>query len=115
MRILLVEDDTMVSSWITTLLEEDAHRVDVAETSADGKRLAELTDYDLLMVDLELPDQSGIAVVQSVRRSGHATPIIVVTARHDHEDTIAALDAGADDYITKPVPNGVIKARVRAA
>jgi DNA-binding response OmpR family regulator len=115
MRVLLIEDDVMVSSWVKKLLDEDGLRVDVAGTCDDGLQLAELTDHDLIMLDLELPDRSGIAVVQALRRAGRSTPIIVLTARGDHDDAIVALDAGADDYIVKPVPNGVIKARVRAA
>jgi two-component system, OmpR family, response regulator len=115
MRLLLIEDDTMVSSWVKKLLEEEQHRVDVADTCGQGTRLATVSEYDLLIVDLELPDGSGISAVYEMRRAGCTTPIIVMTGRSGQADTVAALDAGADDYIVKPVPAEVLKARARAA
>ena len=115
MRILVIDDDAMVSRWVAKVLGESDHAVDVAETAGDGQRLAMATHYDLAMVDLDLPDGSGLAIVQTLRRAGRKMPIIIMTGRADDDGIVAGLDAGADDYLVKPVANGVLRARVRAA
>ncbi len=115
MRILVIDDDETVSRWVAKVLTEADHAVDIALTAEAGRTLALSMDYDLALVDLELPDGSGLSVIHEIRRGGKSMPIIIISARADDEGTIAGLDAGADDYLIKPVANGVLRARVRAA
>ncbi|HEX6631096.1 MAG TPA: response regulator transcription factor [Gemmatimonadaceae bacterium] len=113
-RVLIVEDDPQVSAWVARLVEEEGHVVDVADRMAAADRLAAATPYGLAIVDLELPDRSGIALVHALRRAGQTLPIIILTGRAEDEVVVAGLDAGADDYLVKPVSDRVLRARVRA-
>lgn len=114
MRVLAVEDDPNVRSWIQMVLGEAGMMVDVAPTAEEGRVLALSMEYDLMLVDLDLPDRSGLTVVYSVRRAGRRLPIVIMTGNDDEESIVSGLDAGADDYLIKPVSNGVLRARVRA-
>lgn len=105
----------MVVHWIEKVLGEAGYDVDAARTAVDGSRLAASVEYDLGIVDLDLPDGNGLLIVQQLRAAGRTMPIIIMTGRGDDEGIVAGLDAGADDYLVKPVPNGVLRARVRAA
>ncbi|MEP6493339.1 MAG: response regulator transcription factor [bacterium] len=115
MRILVIDDDAMLSHWVAKVLREAEHVVDVAATAGEGHRLALSVDYELALVDLELPDGSGLSVVHDLRRAGKTMPILIMTGRSDDAGIVAGLNAGADDYMIKPVPTDVLRARVRAA
>jgi DNA-binding response OmpR family regulator len=114
-RILIVEDDQQVATWVVRLLAEAGHVADMADRMETAHRLAIATAYSLAIVDLELPDQSGIALVHALRRAGQTMPIIIMTGRAEDAAIVAGLDAGADDYLVKPVSDSVLRARVRAA
>jgi two-component system, OmpR family, response regulator len=113
-RALVVDDDSTLTTLVRRLLEEDGYAVDVAAKAEDGRMLAMVNDYDAIILDLVLPDGHGIPVLQSLRRDGKKTPIIVLTGTKDAEVTVRALDAGADDYLTKPINFAEFKARIRA-
>ena len=115
MRVLVIDDDAMVSHWVAKVLREADHDVDVAGTVGEGHRLAVAKAYDLAVVDLDLPDGSGLAVIHDLRRAGRTMPILVMTGRADDDGVVAGLNAGADDYLVKPVGTDVLRARVRAA
>jgi DNA-binding response OmpR family regulator len=114
MRILIAEDDTPLASFLRKGLEAEHYAVDVA---ADGEAASDLGlayDYDLMILDLNLPKRDGIHVLQQVRGTKDAVPILVLTGRSRVEDRVAALDKGADDYVVKPFSFSELSARVRA-
>ena len=113
-RILLVEDDDPTRRAIASNLAAHGYRVDEAPDGAAALRQWEQARPDLILLDLGLPDTDGIAVVRHVRRD-QTTPIIILSARDLERDKVAALDAGADDYLTKPFGMEELHARVRAA
>ncbi|HEY6218896.1 MAG TPA: response regulator transcription factor [Gemmatimonadaceae bacterium] len=114
MRALIVDDDATLTTLVRRLMEEDGYAVDTAASAEDGRMLAMVNEYDAIVLDLTLPDGNGIQIIQSLRRDGKKTPIIVLTGTKDSEVTVRALDAGADDYLTKPIAFAEFKARVRA-
>jgi DNA-binding response OmpR family regulator len=115
-RVLVIEDDAMVARVVARALTDAEYSVDVADNATDGERLALGEEpYDAILLDLELPDRDGMDVVRSLRAAGCATPILIMTGRDDDAHVVRGLDAGADDYIMKPVGTDVLKARVRAA
>lgn len=114
MRVLLVEDDRMIAQGLTTALRQDGHAVDHV---ADGRSAAEAlrtTSFDMVLLDLGLPQRDGIAVLRELRGRGDSTPVIIVTARDEVSDRIGGLDAGADDYIVKPFDLEELGARMRS-
>ena len=113
-RILVVEDDAAIRNVLRALLHSDLYRVVEAETAARALLEARAHQPDLLLVDLGLPDGDGVKIIESVR-TWSAVPIIVLSARTLEAQKIAALDAGADDYMTKPFSAPELRARVRAA
>jgi DNA-binding response OmpR family regulator len=114
MRVLVVEDERKVASFVARALRETAYAVDVAETGEKGLELAFDNAYDLVLLDIRLPGLSGIEVCQRLRREGVQTPILMLTARSLVEQRVEGLDAGADDYLTKPFALAELLARVRA-
>jgi two-component system OmpR family response regulator len=114
MRALVIEDDAPTAELNKRVLEREGFAVTVGATLAAGERLAVSDDYDLIVTDLILPDGHGLTVVKSVREHGKATPILVLTGVDAIESTVAALDIGADDYLTKPFDVSELRARVRA-
>jgi len=114
MRILVVEDDKKVASFLEQGLREDGYSVDVAHDGGDGASKAHVHDYDLLILDIMLPGKTGIEIVRELRREGTPVPILLLTAKDAAEDMVRGLDAGADDYLTKPFSFEVLLARVRA-
>jgi len=114
MRVLIVEDEKKVASFITRAMEEEGYSVDVAYDGDQGLAHGLTAEYDLIVLDHLLPHLSGRSVCQELRRSGVDSPILMLTARSAIEDRIAGLDAGADDYLTKPFALGELSARVRA-
>jgi two-component system OmpR family response regulator len=113
-RALVVDDDATLTLLVRKLLEEDGYAVDTAASAEDGRMLAMVNEYDAIVLDLVLPDGHGIPIIQGLRRDGKRTPIIVLTGTRDSEVTVRALDAGADDYLSKPINFGEFKARIRA-
>lgn len=115
MRVLIVEDEVRLAENIAEALREGpGYAVDCAHDGADGMNLAECGHYDLLILDLMLPRMEGAAIVRRVRTHGDRTPILVLTARDERERVIALLNAGADDYLTKPFDLGELVARTKA-
>jgi two-component system, OmpR family, copper resistance phosphate regulon response regulator CusR len=114
MRILLVEDERKVASFVARALRENAYAVDVAESGEKALELARDFIYDAILLDVRLPGLSGIEVCQRLRRTGVGTPILMLTARGLVEQRVEGLDAGADDYLTKPFALAELQARVRA-
>ena len=114
MRILLVEDERKVASFIARALRENAYAVDVAETGEKGLELATAIPYDAVLLDIRLPELSGIEVCRKLRRAGIETPVLMLTARSLVEQRVEGLDAGADDYLAKPFALAELQARVRA-
>jgi two-component system, OmpR family, response regulator len=96
------------------VLEQEGFAVDHALTGNDAQTLAFVNEYDAIVLDLQLPDRNGITVLQALRKEGRTTPVIVLTGANDSASTVRALDAGADDYLTKPVVIEEFRARMRA-
>ncbi len=114
MRILVVEDDPHIATVVGDGLRDAGYGVTVTTNGADGFLDARLNDYNLIVLDLTLPTLDGLEVARRLRAAGQATPILMLTARAAERDTIAGLDAGADDYLTKPFGLDELLARVRA-
>jgi len=115
MRVLIVEDETRIAHNVATALREGSgFAVDCADNGVDGATLSAQGHYDLLLLDLMLPGMDGLGIVRQVRARGDATPILVLTARSEREKVIQLLNAGADDYLTKPFDLGELLARVKA-
>lgn len=114
MRILVVEDDPSISSFLEKGLREATFAVDVAADGATGERLAQSKCYDLLVLDLMLPRKDGLTLLRNLRERSLRTPVICLTAKDTVQDRIAGLDAGADDYLVKPFSIAELLARIRA-
>ena len=114
MRILIVEDDRQLRSSIVRGLREASHVVEEATTGEQAIALAEAQPFDVMILDVRLPDIDGLAVCKAVRQSGNRLPILMLTALDGVSQRIAGLDAGADDYLTKPFDFGELLARLRA-
>jgi DNA-binding response OmpR family regulator len=112
-RILVVEDEARIASFLVKGLRAQGHVPTVAETGAEALRRARVGDTDLVLLDLGLPDIDGLDVLASLRRFDRQTPVVVLTARDEVADTVAALDAGADDYLSKPFAFDELLARIR--
>jgi DNA-binding response OmpR family regulator len=114
LKALVIEDDAAVAAAISRTLERGGTLVDVAATANEGQTLALVGNYDAIVLDLGLPDKNGMMVIQALRRDGADTPILVLTGSGDSETTVRALDAGADEYLTKPFKPEEFNARIRA-
>lgn len=114
MRILVIEDEKKVASFIKRGLEEAGYSVDIAADGEEGLYLAEIDDYDLIILDLILPRKSGLEVCKELREQRISIPILILSARDSVEDKVTGLDMGADDYLTKPFAFSELLARVRA-
>ncbi|MEP6916271.1 MAG: response regulator transcription factor [Acidobacteriota bacterium] len=114
MRLLLVEDERSAARMIAKGLREHGHAVDVVADGAGAIQQAAAVAYDAVVLDVLLPMKSGLDVCRELRSSGNAVPVLMLTARDAVEDRIGGLDAGADDYLTKPFHFGELLARVRA-
>jgi len=114
MRILLVEDDKKVASFIRKGLEEEGYAVDVAAEGEAGLFMGLDRLHDLIILDVMLPKKPGFQVLRELRQAKVATPVLMLTARDTVEDKVQGLDAGADDYLTKPFVFAELLARVRA-
>ncbi len=114
MRILLVEDQSHVAGFIAKGLREQAYAVDIARDGEQALYHASVNDYDLVILDVMLPVRDGHSVCRELRASGFRAPILMLTARDAVDDRVAGLDAGADDYLTKPFDFKELLARLRA-
>jgi len=114
MRILVVEDEKRIASFIERGLKEERYVVDVAHTGEKGLFHAEINTYDLIILDIMLPDIDGISICKQLRENGINVPILMLTAKNRVQDKVLGLDSGADDYLTKPFAFDEFLARVRA-
>ena len=114
MKVLVVEDDRKVAGFIEQGLKEEGYVVDVAPDGDEATMLAHVYEYDVILLDLMLPKKNGFQVAQELRREGRNTPILMLTSRDAVEDIVRGLDAGADDYLTKPFRFEELLARLRA-
>jgi|SRR5690348_3735673 len=114
MRILLIEDERKVASFVARALREKSYAVDIAESGEKGLEMAIGAPYDAILLDIRLPGMDGIAVCRQMREEGIETPILMLTARVLVEERVQGLNAGADDYLTKPFALAELEARVRA-
>jgi two-component system copper resistance phosphate regulon response regulator CusR len=114
MRILLVEDEAKVARFIQEGLKTEGYQVEIAADGTSGERKARTGDFDLILLDILLPKKNGFEVLQSLRREGIRTPVLMLTARSATEDIVQGLDHGADDYLTKPFAFNELLARVRS-
>jgi DNA-binding response OmpR family regulator len=114
MRVLVLEDETKVGCFIKRALEEESYAVDLCEDGAKGLEMALATDYDLLVVDVMLPGMSGLDVLKNLRRERIHMPVLILSAQSQIDQRVKGLDAGADDYLTKPFAIDELLARVRA-
>src|SRR5450756_1693337 len=113
MRILVVDDDVGLLQLIVRVLHDEAYAVDTASTGEEARTLALVNDYDGIILDLHLGDRHGFEILQELRRAGRSTPVLLYSGQADAETIVRGLDAGADDYIVKPVSNQELRARVR--
>jgi two-component system, OmpR family, copper resistance phosphate regulon response regulator CusR len=114
MKILVVEDDRKVAGFIQQGLKEEGCVVDLARDGEEATMLAHVNDYDIILLDVMLPKKNGFQVATELRREGRNTPILMLTSRDATEDVVRGLDAGADDYLSKPFQFDILLARVRA-
>ncbi len=114
MRVLVVEDDRKVASFLAKGLREEGYAVDVAHDGVDGELKARVYDYDVLVLDVMLPGKSGFEIVRDLRKERRSVPVLLLTARDAKEDVVRGLNAGADDYLTKPFSFDELLARIRA-
>jgi heavy metal response regulator len=113
-RILLVEDERHISTYVKRGLEEEGYAVDAVYTGKEALEWAEAATYDLVLLDILLPELDGISVCRELRQRGDRTPVLMLTARDTVDDRVAGLDAGADDYLVKPFAIKELLARLRA-
>jgi two-component system copper resistance phosphate regulon response regulator CusR len=114
MRILLVEDEPRMANVIAKGLREHSYAVDVAQDGDAGLYQTAINNYDVIVLDVLLPQRDGFEVCRELRRRGNATPVLMLTARAAIDDRITGFDAGADDYLTKPFSFRELLARIRA-
>ncbi len=114
MRVLVVEDDKGVASFLRRGLREALYTVDLAADGEEALFLAQTGEYDLIVLDLVLPKRDGLDVLRTLRGSRVTVPVLILTGKESEEDKVAGLDAGADDYLTKPFGFDEFLARVRA-
>lgn len=114
MRLLVIEDNPKMAAAVERGLTEHGFSVDVSRTGHDGEDMAAVEGYDAVILDLMLPDHDGLKLCQNLRRRGVHTPVLMLTALSGTRDKVVGLEAGADDYLTKPFDFDELVARVRA-
>ena len=114
MRILLIEDDTMIADAVAGSLKDSGYAVDWINNGRTAVTAFGSQSYDLILLDLGLPGQDGLDVLQQLRGSGNPTPVLILTARDDLHSRLSGLDGGADDYLVKPFDMAELQARMRA-
>lgn len=113
MRILIVDDDHAILNLMKRVLSDEAYAIDLASTGEEARTLALVHDYDGIILDLNLGDRHGFEILQELRRAGRRTPVMLYSGKGDSATIVRGLDAGADDFIVKPVSNDELRARVR--
>ena len=114
MRALIIEDDPVIADFIGRGLREAGFVIDHAADGESGLAVATTEDFDVAIVDLMLPRLDGLAVIQAMRRKGVRTPVLILSARHTVDDRVKGLEAGGDDYLTKPFAFAELMARIQA-
>ena len=114
MKMLLVEDEEKVAHFISKGLEEEGYAIDVAYDGRKGLDLLKEFTYDLVLLDLMIPEISGLDLLKIIRSWGNNTPVLIITAKNSKEDVVKGLDTGSDDYLTKPFSFDELLARIRA-
>lgn len=114
MKILVVEDEKKVASFIKRGLADENYNVTVSHDGVDGLKQALNSDFNLVVLDVSLPKKDGVTFVKELRAAGNRVPVLMLTAKDTTEDVVIGLDAGADDYLTKPFAFAELQARVRA-
>ena len=114
MRLLLVEDDIELGRGIQKALIRDGDQVDWLTDGVEALNAIRAEEFELVILDLQLPGKDGISVLQTLRRESNATPVLIMTARDTVDERVLGLDSGADDYVVKPVELKELRARVRA-
>ncbi|HMA66827.1 MAG TPA: response regulator transcription factor [Desulfosalsimonadaceae bacterium] len=114
MRLLLIEDDREIGAFVRSGLSEAGFTVDFAETGAEAIQMQSSEPYDLLIVDLMLPDMDGLEIVEEIRRKQLNTPVLILSAKRSVDDRVKGLQKGGDDYLTKPFVFSELLARVQA-
>jgi two-component system copper resistance phosphate regulon response regulator CusR len=114
MRVLVIEDDRKVASFIQTGLQQEGYAVDVLHDGLGADEQARTIDYDVVVLDLMLPCKSGFQLLRDIRARKPGLPILILTAKDSVEDRVAGLDGGADDYLVKPFALAELSARLRA-
>jgi DNA-binding response OmpR family regulator len=114
MQVLVIEDEKRMAELLRRTIEEEGHSTVVASNGREGFEIARSSPFDVIVLDVMLPGQDGISVARKLRESRNQTPVLMLTARDAPSDVVAGLDAGADDYLTKPFSIEVLLARLRA-
>ena len=114
MRVLLIEDDKKIANALSKGLKEESYAVDIAADGITGEEFAKTNEYDIIILDIMLPNQDGWVTCANLRKAKVLTPILMLTALNDVSDKIKGLDQGADDYLAKPFHFGELLARLRA-
>ena len=114
MRLLLIEDDTKIASFVVKGLEEAGFAVDHAADGEEGRYLALSESYDVTVIDIMLPKVDGLTIIEKMRQRGINTPVIILSAKRTVDDRIKGLQTGGDDYLTKPFSFAELLARVQA-
>ncbi len=114
MKVLIVEDEAKVASFVSKGLEEEGYDVDVAYDGREGLERLLASTYDIVLLDLMIPEIDGLEVLKRLRSRGVNTPVLIITAKSSKEDVVKGLDTGSDDYLTKPFSFDELLARIRA-
>lgn len=114
MKILLIEDEKLLAETIITYLDKEGYRSEYARTMEQGKEKVNLYEYDCLLVDIGLPDGSGLTIVKEIKKCHPETGIIIISAKNSLDDKVLGLDLGADDYLTKPFHLSELNSRIKS-
>lgn len=115
MRLLIVEDNRELASWLGKALRQAQYVVDIAHDGEDAEHMLKVAAYAIVILDLSLPKMDGLTLLKRLRQSGNKVPVIILTANASLDGRVAGLDSGADDYLAKPFEIAELEARIRAA